>query len=149
MKKTLAFIEGGQAYKLTVSAGDTLKEHLPDICCNHEEADVRIIIYIQYIQNKLVYIKTIRIRAKDSNIFFILLYYARSFTVTILLDMGERLINMNQLAENYSQDHITALLALHVFTGQGRALWVGKVGSAYLKQNNQVPHFPSGVQLST
>ena len=30
---------------------------------------------------------------------------------------------------------------------QGRALWVGKVGSAYLKQNNQVPHFPSGVQL--
>ena len=32
---------------------------------------------------------------------------------------------------------------------EGRALWVGKVGSAYLKQNNQVPHFPSGVQLGT
>ena len=32
---------------------------------------------------------------------------------------------------------------------QGRALRVGKVGSAYLKQNNQVPHFPSGVQLGT
>ena len=32
---------------------------------------------------------------------------------------------------------------------QGHALWVGKVGSAYLKQNNQVPHFSSGVQLGT
>ena len=31
--------------------------------------------------------------------------------------MGERLINMSQLAEKYYQDHITALLALHAFTG--------------------------------
>ena len=38
---------------------------------------------------------------------------------------------------------------ISVYTYQGRALWVGKVGSAYLKQNNQVPHFTSGVQLGT
>ena len=38
------------------------------------------------------------------------------FSLTILLDMGE-LINMNLLDENYYQNHITALLVLHAFTG--------------------------------
>ena len=40
-------------------------------------------------------------------------------------------------------------VCMEVSVDQGRALRVGKVGSAYLKQNNQVPHFPSGVQLGT
>ncbi len=31
--------------------------------------------------------------------------------------MGDRLININQLAEDYSEEHISALLALHAFTG--------------------------------
>ena len=31
--------------------------------------------------------------------------------------MGDRLININQLAEDFSQEHISALLALHAFTG--------------------------------
>lgn len=31
--------------------------------------------------------------------------------------MGEKLIHINQLAENYFQEHIAALLALHAFTG--------------------------------
>ncbi|CAJ1061361.1 hypothetical protein XNOV1_A016548 [Xyrichtys novacula] len=31
--------------------------------------------------------------------------------------MGDRLININQLAEDYSEEHISALPALHAFTG--------------------------------
>ena len=117
LEKPMIFIEGGQAYKMTVVNGKTMKEHMPEVSSTHEETDVRIILYIKYIQTKLPNIGTVRVRAKDSDIFFILLYYAKSFTISILLDMGERLININQLAENYTQDHITALLALHAFTG--------------------------------
>ncbi|KAL7404873.1 hypothetical protein ABVT39_020258 [Epinephelus coioides] len=34
-----------------------------------------------------------------------------------IFDIGGRLININQLAEDYSNEHISALLALHAFTG--------------------------------
>ena len=72
---------------------------------------------MQYIQTKMPHITTVRVRAKDSDIFFILLYYAKSSTVNITFDMGDRLVNINQLATDYSEDHISALLALHTFTG--------------------------------
>ena len=51
-------------------------------------------------------------QSQSKILFFILLYYAKSSTVNIIFDMGDRLININQLAE-----HISALLALHAFTG--------------------------------
>ena len=33
------------------------------------------------------------------------------------MDTGEKLINISQLVDNYSQEHIAATLALHAFTG--------------------------------
>ena len=64
------------------------------------------------------HIKTVsRVRAKKTLTFFILLYYAKTFTVDVIFDMGDKLININQLAEEFSQEHISALLALHAFTG--------------------------------
>ena len=64
------------------------------------------------------HIKMVRVRANDTHIFFILLYYAKTFTVDVIFDMGDKLININQLAEEFSQEHISALpAALHAFTG--------------------------------
>ena len=97
--------------------GVTSVEHLPVICSSHEETDVRIIIYTKHTQTTMSPSKTIRVRVKDSDIFFILLYFPRSFTVDILMDTGEKLINISQLADDYSQEHIAATLALHAFTG--------------------------------
>ena len=58
------------------------------------------------------HITTVRVRANDSDIFFILLFYVKSSTVKIIFDMGDRLININK------HDHTTsALLVLHGFTG--------------------------------
>ena len=107
----------GQAFKLACLGGVTSVEHLPEICSSHEDTDVRIIIYVKHIQTTMSHIKTIRVRAKDSDIFFIFLYFAKAFTVDILMDTGEKLIIISQLADNYSQEHIAALLALHAFTG--------------------------------
>ena len=117
VRRSIIFIEAGQAFKLTCLDGVTSVEHLPEICSSHEETDVIIIIYIKYIQTTMSHIKTIKVRAKDSDIFFILLYFAKSFSIDILMDTGEKLINISHLADNYSQEHIAALLALHAFTG--------------------------------
>ena len=117
IQRPVIFIEAGKAFKIECKAGEMSKELLPEVCSNHEETDVRVIIYLHYIQTKMPHIKTVRVRAKDSDIFFILLFYAKSSTVNIIFDMGDRLIDINQLAENYSQEHIAALLSLHAFTG--------------------------------
>ena len=60
-------------------------------------------------------------RSPDSDIFWILLHYAHSFpALIILLEMGtgnkQRLLDMSQLSQLYSQDLCTALLSLHAFT---------------------------------
>ena len=53
----ITFIEGGQAFKLACHDGVTSVEHQPEICSSHEETDVRIIIYIKYIQTTMSHIK--------------------------------------------------------------------------------------------
>ena len=126
VRRPIIFIEGGQAFKIACLDGVKSVEHLPEICSSHEETDVRIIIYTKYVQTTLSHIKTIRVRAKDSDIFFILLYFVKSFTINILMDTGENLINISQLADNYSQKHIAAMLALHAFTGGCTSAFKGK-----------------------
>ena len=100
VRRPIIFIEGGQALKLACHDGVTSVEHLPEICSIHKETDVRIIIYIKYIQTTMSHINTIRIRAKDYDIVFILLYFAKSFPVNSLIDTEEKLINISQLADN-------------------------------------------------
>ena len=56
----------------------------------------------------------IRIKSPDSDVFFILLHYALTLKeVVILFDTGtgnkQRLINITELAEDYTQSHCTAL----------------------------------------
>ena len=66
--------------------------------------------------------KCARVRSPDSDIFFILLYYARYLQgINILFETGKgnnkRIINVTKIAENYSQVNCVALLGLHAFTG--------------------------------
>ena len=96
VRRPIIFIEGGQAFKLACLDAVKSVEHLPEIYSSHEETDVRIIIYIKYIQTTMSYIKTIRVRAKDSDIYFMFIYFAKSFTVDNLMDTGEKLINISQ-----------------------------------------------------
>ena len=113
VRRLIIFIE---LFKIACLDRVTSVEHLPEIYSGHEETNVRIIIYIKYNQTTMSHIKTTRVRAKDSDN-FILVYFAKTFTVDNLVDRGEKLINISQLADNYSQEHIAAMLALHVFTG--------------------------------
>ena len=57
VRRPIIFIEGGHAFKLACHDGVTSVEHQPEICFSHEETDVRIIIYIKYIQTTTSHIK--------------------------------------------------------------------------------------------
>lgn len=62
---------------------------------------------------------TVRVRSPDSDL-FILLLYVHEITVTVLFDTGtgnkKKLINIIELAEDYTAEYAIALTALYVFT---------------------------------
>ena len=66
--------------------------------------------------------RTVRVKSPDSDVFFLLLYYAPKIeNVTVLFDTGtgnkKRLINVSDLASGMSEVQCEALLSLHAFTG--------------------------------
>lgn len=66
--------------------------------------------------------RNVRVKSPDSDVFFLLLYYATKLeNIKILFDTGtgnkKRLINVSEMADGMSQVHAEALLALHAFTG--------------------------------
>ena len=104
------------------SSEDGKKTEITEIqeLSSQEETDSRVILYCRYGKN-IVY-KYIRVKSPDTGLFFILLHYAQSFTeTTILYETGKgkkkRLINMNNIADSFSQEECSALLGLHAFTG--------------------------------
>ena len=63
------------------------------------------------------------------------------------MDTGEKLINISQLVDNYSQEHIAATLALHAFTGADcTSAFKGKVRPMkLLSQNSKFVHIFAAV----
>ena len=84
---------------------------------NLEETDSHVMLYCKYAQEQGY--STVRACSPDSDI-FILLLYVHEITVTVLFETGtgnkKKLINITELAENYTEEYATALTALHVFT---------------------------------
>ena len=109
-QRTIILLENGKTYKISSHDGHTSTLLLPDIDSNLEETDTRIVLYIKYIEKSMPDIKTLRVRAKDSDIFFILLYHAKSFTPDVIMDTGDRLLSIKDI-------HVSALLSLHTFFG--------------------------------
>lgn len=66
--------------------------------------------------------QTVRVKSPDSDVFFLLLYYARKIEgISILFDTGsgnkKRLINVSEIAGAMREGYAEALLGLHAFTG--------------------------------
>ena len=61
-----------------------------------------------------------KVRSPDSDIFFILLYYASDFGIRILFDTGtgnnRRLLDITKLSKDFTPVYCTAILAMHAFT---------------------------------
>jgi len=66
--------------------------------------------------------KSVVVRTPDSDIFFILLHYAHSISLTIYLDTGSgdhrQIVNVSELSESKGADYCTTMLDLYVCTGE-------------------------------
>ena len=114
----------GQAYLLTLEDGTITKvTAIQSLNSRQEETDTRIILYVAYAQSKGY--RYARVKSPDSDVFFILLYYALTYrNIAILFDTGtgnnKKLLNITDMAESFTQVHCSALLSLHAFTGYDR-----------------------------
>ena len=118
--RSVTLICEGRAYCLSSEDGrTTLKTEIRSLASTQEETDSRVILYCIY--GKENGYKIVRVKSPDSDIFSILLHYAYAAEITIHFETGagnkRRLIDMTELAHRYTQQHCTALMALHAFTG--------------------------------
>merc|ERR1712080_304999 len=104
---------GGNVFKLTSNGPHVEKEEIYELASTQEETDTRVILYILYAFKEgytLVVVKS-----PDSDILFILLYYApKFFPHTVLFDTGtgakRRIINITEMALDLTHPYCEALL---------------------------------------
>ena len=76
----------GRAYSLTTSNNKIAISEIPELYSKQEETDTRIIIYLQYAAKQGF--KSAVVRSPETDIFFIILYYAHTINLTVYLDTG-------------------------------------------------------------
>ena len=83
---------------------------------DQEETDTKVVLYFFYASDEEY--SYVGVKSPDSDIFFILLYYASN--ITLLFDTGSRskrrLLNISQLAYDFTPLYCDALLSLHAFS---------------------------------
>ena len=86
-RKTVIAVCDEKAYKLNSDDSVSVKmTEVPELQSSQDETDTRVVLYCNYASDKgYDYVK---VRSPDSDIFFILLYYAADFGIRILFDTG-------------------------------------------------------------
>ena len=85
---------------------------------DQEEIDTRVVLYCSYAVDKEY--NYAPVTSADSDIFFILFYYASKINTTFLFDIGSRckrrLLNIFQLTHDFMPLYCNALLGLYAFS---------------------------------
>ena len=143
--RNVLLVVEGLVYKFGASNGKVTTDILPILSSNQEETDTRVILYIGYAAKSGF--ENVVIRSPDSDIFFILLHFSNQFpTLTIYFDTGSgkhrQIINISDTATNFGQNYCTALLGMHIFTGEDCAsAFKGKGKIGPLKKMLKFPRF--------
>ena len=87
---------------------------------SQEETDTRIILYCQYAEEEGY--RSCKVRSPDTDVFFILLYYAHVFEkLTLFFDTGtgnnRRLLDITELSAGFNPNVRAAVMAVHAFSG--------------------------------
>ena len=116
--KKIILVCKGKAYELMSDDGKVTPTEITSLDSTQEETDSRVILYASYAQEEGY--KYVRIRSPDTDIFFILLYYAPNLNVILLFDTGtgnrRRLINVTDLSKEFTPTYCAALLGLHAYS---------------------------------
>ena len=117
-QRKVLLVEEGHAYMLRSDGPHVRQAEVQSLFSTQEETDTRVVLYCKYAADQGY--EQVRVRSPDSDVFFILLHHAAKLNVTIIFDTGtgnhKRLINVTELAEQFTPQYCTSLLALHAFT---------------------------------
>ena len=148
-RKTVIAVCDEKVYKLSSDDSVLVKmTKVPELQSSQEETDTRVVLYCNYAaDNDYDYVK---VRSPDSDIFFILLYYAADLGIRILFDTStgnkQRLLDITKLAKDFTPVYCAGLLAMHAFTRcdtTSAFKCIGKVKPIQLRQKNSLPRgFP-------
>ena len=85
---------------------------------DQDETDKRVALYCSYAADEEY--NYVRVRSTVSDNFFVLSYYASKINIALLFETGfrckKRLLNISQLAHDFTPLHCDALLSLHAFS---------------------------------
>ena len=116
--KKVIFTCEEEAYRLKDNGASVMMAEIPKLESDQEETDTRVVLYCFYAADEEY--DYVGVRSPDSDIFFILLYYASKINITLLFDTGSRckrrLFNISQLAYDFPPLYCDALLGLHAFS---------------------------------
>ena len=103
--RVVVLVWEGEACKISFEEEQTKCGKIASLKSTQEEMDTRVVLCGKCDRKKGF--KYARVRSPDSDIFFILLYYARYLQrINILFETGKgntkRIINVTKIAENYS-----------------------------------------------
>ena len=134
----------GRAYSLTASNNKIAISEIPELYSKQEETDTRIIIYLQYAAKQGF--KSAVVRSPDTDIFFIILYYAHMINLTVYLDTGfgkhRKLIDVSAIACSFGEDYCNSLLGIYVYTGEDcTSAFKGKGKVGPIKKLQKNPRF--------
>ena len=77
-KKDIVIIDSEKAFKLNSNDGEeTISTEVPELHSTMEQTDTRVVLYIKYAMDNGF--KHVVVHSPDSDIFFILLSYARNY----------------------------------------------------------------------
>ena len=97
-----------------------ISEEIEELCSSQEEADTRIILHSKHVAANSPSNSAILIRSPDTDVFILLLRFARQISQTVLFDAGtgdkRRLLNIHAVTRDLGVDVNLALTALHAFT---------------------------------
>ena len=144
-KRTVMLVVEGCVYSL--QSKDGLSCHHEEIIAlksDQEETDTRVILYVLYAQTE-GYDRVV-VRSPDSDILFILLYYAHTFHISVFLDTGRsdkrQMLDITEMAKDLGKRYCESLLGLYVFTGEdANCAFKGKGKVNPLKKLLKKPRF--------
>ena len=102
-RKTVIAVCDEKVYKLSSDDSVSVKmTDVPELQSSQDETDTRVVLYCNYAADNVY--DYVKVRSPDSDIFFILLYYAADLGIRILFDTGTgnkmRLLDITKLAKD-------------------------------------------------
>ena len=140
----VTLVVNGVAHQLQADGNKCKMSEIHTLRSNQEETDTRIILYLQHAEKEGY--QSAVVRSPDSDIFFILLYYAHQLQITVFFDTGtgkhRRLLNITETAQHLGKQYTDALLGIYCFTGEDcTSSFKGKGKLGPLRKLQKYPRF--------